>query len=106
MRRICCSSTPVFRSLPCAASANQLVVRAAAPQKERQPRGQLQIADAISLARLDIGRTIFGAEHKLRMRQDELQPALDAVLEVARIPAGLIHVHQRSRYRNRVIGLR
>ena len=95
MRRTCCSSTPGSAKLPLRGQADQLVVRTAAPQEERQARCQFQVADAIGLAGLDVGRTIFGAEHKFRMREDELEPALDAVLEIARIPAGLIETQQR-----------
>ena len=36
---------------PASATRDQLVVRDAAPQEERQPRGQLEIGDAIGLAR-------------------------------------------------------
>ena len=40
----------ILAACPAAASVDQLVVRDAAPQEERQPRRQLEIADAIALA--------------------------------------------------------
>ena len=50
MRRTCRSSTAGSRSSPRAADVQQLVVGDAAPQEERQPRRQLEIADAIRRA--------------------------------------------------------
>ena len=43
----------------------QLAVRDAAPEEERQPRRQLQVVEAISLARLDAVRILLDAEEEL-----------------------------------------
>ena len=55
MRRTCCSSTPGLLEPSLAGHVDQLVVRNAAPQEERQARRQLEVADAI---RLDRTRTL------------------------------------------------
>ena len=79
-------------SLP--GEVDELVVGAVAPQKKGQARGQLQIADPIGFAGLDAGGSSFGAEHKFRMREDELQRSLDAVFKIAVFPAGPVKTQQ------------
>ena len=64
----------------------QLVVRNAAPQEERQPRRQLEIGDARRRRR----RRGLGAEQELRVRQDQAQAVLDAGFERALLPAASI----------------
>ncbi len=59
----------------------QLFVRDAAPEKERQPRRQLDVADAVDAARRRIRRILLDAKDKLRAREDQLQRALNAALE-------------------------
>ena len=53
IRRTCRSSTAGSCSFPRCGHVEQLVVRNAAPQEERQPRRQLEIADAIRRVRRD-----------------------------------------------------
>ena len=53
IRRTCCSSTAGSCSRPCVGQRQQLVVRNAAPDEERQARRQLEIADR--------GRSVPGA---------------------------------------------
>src|SRR5262249_28163600 len=74
--------------------ADQLVVRDAAPQEERKSRGQLRIADAVRLARLDVGRFLLAAHQELRTRQNPVQGQLDAVLECSASAALLIKAHR------------
>ena len=62
---------------------DQFVVGNAAPQEERQPRRQLEIADAIALARRPVRQARFSAIDEFRIRQDALQRRFDAFIEVA-----------------------
>jgi hypothetical protein len=59
----------------------QLVVGNAAPQKERQARGELEIIDFVRDAGLSFRRIAFHAEQKLRADQDSSQGGLDAGIE-------------------------
>ncbi len=70
-RRAGCSS-------PRSASVEQFVVGNAAPQEERQPRGQLEVADAIGRARRDARRILLDAEQELAADQHRAQRRLDA----------------------------
>ena len=73
-RRTCCSSTAGLRSRAAAGQVEQLVVGNAAPQEERQPRRQLDVADADRPRRARrVGRIALDAEHELRAREDALQ---------------------------------
>src|SRR5438093_690460 len=56
----------------------QLVVRNAAPEKERQPRRQIEIAEAIGGACRQACGLAFHAEQETRSSQNPLDPALDA----------------------------
>ena len=76
MRRTCRSSTAGSSSSPAIASVEQFVVRNAAPEEERQPRRELEIADAIGGVRRDAGRVLFDAEQELRAHQDGAQSAI------------------------------
>ena len=61
----------------------QLVVGNAAPEEERQPRRQLQVADAVR-ARSDLVRVQLHAEEELGIDEHGAQGLLDAVIEAAR----------------------
>ncbi len=75
----------------------QLVVRDAAPEEERQARGELDVGDAVGRVRRDAGRVRFDAEEELRVHQHRAQGHLDPRVEVP-----LLHGH--CRYNS--IGLR
>ena len=62
---------------------DQLVVRNAAPEEERQTRSQLQVADAIRLTGGHVRWLLFSAHEKLRARQQPPKRQLDAVVERA-----------------------
>jgi len=62
---------------------SQLVVGDAAPEKERQPRRQVQIAEAIGGSGRQPFGLMFDAEEETRSGQDALDPALDAGIETA-----------------------
>ena len=47
MRRTCAANTRGVAQAPLLRQAQQLVVRDAAPEEERQPRGQLEVAEAV-----------------------------------------------------------
>src|SRR5262249_45921187 len=59
----------------------QLIVRNAAPQEERKPRGQFEITDAIYGPGGGIRRIRFDVKHELRARQDPLQRNLNGLIE-------------------------
>ena len=80
-----------------AGHVDQLVVRNAAPQEERQARGQFQVADAIGSPGGEIGRFLFGAHEKLRARQQPPKRQLDAVLERAGAAALLVEASSTPR---------
>ena len=69
--------------LPARRDVEQLVVGNAPPQEERQPRGQLEIADPVGGAGRGAGRLALDAEQELRRRQQRLERPLDAGVEVA-----------------------
>ena len=72
----------------------QLVVRQAAPQEERQARGQRQVVDAVDGARREVARRLVGAEQEVRVRQHGGERAADAGVEVAFGAAGFVEAHQ------------
>src|SRR5207247_7201068 len=61
----------------------ELIVRNAAPQKERQPRSQIEIAEAIDGSRGRARRLALDAKEEARRGQDPFDPALDAGGEAA-----------------------
>ena len=71
-----------FKTTNCLESVNALVWNAA-PQEERKPRGELEIADAIRRAWLDAGRVTLESKQELRTREQPSEPELDAGLEPA-----------------------
>ncbi len=60
----------------------QLVVRDAAPEEERQARGELDVRDAVGRVRRDAGRVGLDAEEELRVHQHRAQGHLDPRVEV------------------------
>src|SRR5580765_7952273 len=73
---------------------DQLVVRNAAPQKKRQPRGKLEIRDAVGTARRDVGGFLLGAHQELRARQQTTKRELDAVFERPSMTAFVVEREQ------------
>ena len=61
----------------------QLVVRDAAPQEERQARGEIQVAHAIDGTGSRAGGILFDAEEEMRAHQHGGERHLDAGVEVA-----------------------
>ena len=82
IRRTCCVEHGRIVQLALRRDVQQLVVRNAAPQEERQPRRQLEIADAIDRARRNRGGIWFAAEQELRARENQPQRILDADVEI------------------------
>ena len=64
------------------ASSSELVVRDAAPQEERQPRRELEIADPIYRARLGARRIVLDAEQEFWIDQQPLERPLQTRLEI------------------------
>ncbi len=97
------SAAPVARAppglfnCPAAAAFEQLVVRNAAPEKERQARGQLQIADAIRRARRGVGRFVLDAKQELRTHEHAFERPLNAPIESAFGSAGGVEGQQALR---------
>ena len=60
----------------------QLVVRDAAPEEERQAGGELDVGDAVGRVRRDAGRVRLDAEEELRVHQHRAQGHLDPRVEV------------------------
>ncbi len=83
MRRTCRSSTGGRVQRARRRQVEQLVVRHAAPEEERQARRQLQIADAIRRVRRKPRRIVFDAEQELRTDEHGRQRHLNPRLEVA-----------------------
>ena len=81
--------------LALARERQQLLVRTRAPEKERQTRGEFEIADAIELAGPGVRRLRLDAVDQPRVGQNPRQRHLDAVVEVAVLAPGLIELHQR-----------
>ncbi len=94
MRRTCFSSTTGSLKLALRGEGDQLLVRRAAPQEIREPRGQFQIADAIVRPGRDAGGRALEAEHKFGTGDHRLQRRADAGLEIASVAARLIEAQQ------------
>ena len=73
---------------------DQFLVWEIAPQKERQARRQLEVADPISFAWFNTGGRGLRPEDKFRVRQNELKRFFDTVLEIAGLPADVIEIHE------------
>src|SRR5205823_6123176 len=72
----------------------QLVIRDAAPEEERQPGRELDVADLERRAARESGWLAFDAEKKLRADEQPLERALDARVE-ARLVAALVKEGQQ-----------
>ena len=77
-----------------AGNLQQLIVGNAAPQKERQPRRELEIADPVDGSRGHVVRIALDAEDELRAGQHPLKGDLDALFEVSVAPAHLVELEQ------------
>ena len=77
----CCLEHGGVLQLPCFRHAQQFIVWNAAPQEERQPRRQLDIADPERRAGRDGVRIALDAEDELRRREHALQRHFDTRLE-------------------------
>ena len=73
----------------------QLVVGDAAPEEERQPRGELDVAQPVDLAGRDVVGGALEAEHELGGRENSAQRHLDAGLEAALLATDGVEIHQR-----------
>ena len=73
----------------------QLIIRDAAPQEERQPGGQLEIADQVDGIRWGSRGIAFDAEQELRRHQESRQRLLDAALEAPLTSTGPVEPQQR-----------
>src|SRR5690606_1546802 len=80
------------------AELDVLLVRDAAPEEERQPRRELEIADAVRLAGRDIVWLELTAVDELGFREDALDDGFDAVVEQAALlaPRGEELHHRRD----------
>jgi hypothetical protein len=86
-----------WRSSPLAGDGgvDELVVGQAAPQEERQPRRELEVADAIERARRRARRIVLDAEQELRRHENVGERRLHAGLEIAALRAlGAVEVEQ------------
>ena len=72
--------------LPFHRDVQQLVVRDAAPQEERQPRRQFEVADTVGGAASGVGRIDLDPVQELGADQQALERTLDAALEPALRP--------------------
>src|SRR5439155_8297017 len=59
----------------------QLVIGYAAPDEERKPAGEFQVAEAIGGARRYADRIVFDAEQKVRADENRAQPRFDSGVE-------------------------
>ena len=74
-------------------NAQQLIVRNAAPEKERQPRGQLEIGHSERCAGRRLRRLALEPEEELRIDENASDRPLDAELERLLTP-GAIELEQ------------
>ena len=81
--------------LPLLRQAQQLLVRDAAPQEERQTRRELDVADPIWRVRRDASGIGFDAQQELRADEQTLQRLIDPLVEAARRGAVAVERHQR-----------
>ena len=74
----------------------QRVVGDAAPQKERETGGEIQVAEAIDGAGRAARRIALNAEQEVRGNQDGSQRLFDATIEIAFAATGTIEGHERT----------
>ena len=83
-----------FAQLAALRQVEELVVRDAAPEEERQAGRELDVGDAVGRARRDARRVRFDAEEELRVHQHRAQGHLDPRVEVP-LRAGLpVQLHR------------
>ena len=73
----------------------ELVVWRAAPEEERQARGQLRIADPIDGARCGVGAIALDPQEEVRRHEQRFQRPLDAGVEIAGAAAVRVDLEQR-----------
>ncbi len=73
-----------------AGNFNEFVIGDAAPDQERQARGQLQVRNAIGLSRRYVRGLALRADQEWRTGQDAAQTQLDSISKGAFAPAFLI----------------
>jgi hypothetical protein len=78
---------------------DQLVVRDAAPEEERQTGGQLEIADVVRAVRLKVLWIPLDAEQELRAHEQASERHLDPRREVPRGPAFVVEAEQQLEVR-------
>src|SRR4029079_17695902 len=66
----------------------------AAPEEEREPRRQFEIAEVVHATRGKLLGFAFGTEHELRAGEYALQGHLDAAVEVTLLSARFEETHQ------------
>ena len=86
---------------PCLATVNQLVIRDAAPQEERQPRGEIEIGDAVRLTGRDARRFLLGTHEEIGTREQTTQRQLNPFVEGSIGAPLLVEVDQRADLRLR-----
>ncbi len=75
--------------------AHQLGIRARGPQEERQPRGEVDVAERVGLSGAVRERRLLEAEHEARAGQDALEGHAHPFFEPAVGQASLVERHQR-----------
>ncbi len=80
--------------LPRRGHRNQLVVWNAAPQEERQARGERKVADAIRRVRRKAGRIRLDAEQELRAHEHAGERHLDTRVEIRVCTSALVERHR------------
>ena len=75
-------------------SGEQFVIGNAAPEKEREPRGQRQITEAIRCSRCDTDGIAFDAEKEFRADEHRAQRGFDARLESVLGLGAAIELHR------------
>ena len=81
MRRACLSRPSDGRQLLALRGGNQFLVGRLAPEEERQPRGEVDVGDAIGAARARVGRRLLETEDEIGARQDRFERGAHAGLE-------------------------
>ena len=94
MRRVCCVEHGGVGEAALRGEAQQFLVRDAAPEEERQPRRQLEVADAVDRAGAQARRLLLEAVDELRIDEDARERVLDAGLEAAQRVARLVEPEQ------------
>ena len=75
---------------PLRGQRNQLLVGRAAPEEERQPRGQVDVPDAVRRTGHGIRGVVLDAEQELGRYQQGLERPADPFLEAAALPVAVV----------------